>query len=257
VYLLQAMNLLNVILLEGENVVLFESESVYDYHIMNECIDQTDFAKRYKPLSIMEKIEITEPSVIDYHVKKYMQYFGINHVRGGSYSNVTPEQYEELQNEFKNSDMVKSFENLKYFFYDDIRYAIDRKVIESIEWLSDTIKIKSIVTKYKQKYAETICEPFELVFNNDIYKQYNQLLIYLMALHEKIPQIKKIECHYDYANPLEIFNRFIYSEYQVSDSDIEIARKLCDYYEYVAYCIINKCDELEFDLNHSNTKVDE
>lgn len=258
-YLLHGMKRLNVILLEGENVLLFESESMYDYQIMNECIEQNDFAKEHNPLSILEKIQITEPSMVDYYVKNYMQYFGINHVRGGSYDNVTPEQYESLQNEFKHLDIVKLLESLKYFVHDDARYTIDRKVIESIEWLSDTIKLKSSVIAYKQKYAQTIREPFELVFNEDINAKYKQLLLYLMALHEKIPLVKKIECEYmlNISNPIEIFNKFIADDYYVSNDDIEIANKLCDYYEYAAYCIINKCDELEFDINHANTILDE
>ena len=197
--------------------------------------------------------------MIDYYVKNYMQYFGINHVRGGSYMSVTPEQYESLQNEFKHLDIVKLFESLKYFVHDDTRYTIDRKVIESIEWLSDTIKLKTTVIAYKQKHTQIIREPFDLVFTEDINAKYKQLLMYLMALHEKIPLVKKIECEYmlSISNPIEIFNKFIADDYYVSNDDIEIANKLCDYYEYAAYCIINKCDELEFDINHANTILDE
>lgn len=251
-YLLHAMKLLNVILLEEENVILFESESMYDYQIMNDCIEQEDFAKEHKPLSILEKIKITEPTMIDYYVKNYMQYFGIDHVRGGSYMTVTPEQYERLKNEFKNSDMVKLFESLKYFVHDGVQYTIDRKVIESIEWLSDTIQLKSTVVYYKKKYEGMVSEPFDLLFSGDVTSKYDQLLVYLVALHEKIPNIKKIECEYDWyrSNPTEIFERFIRADCSVSDEDVKIANKLCDYYEYAAYCIINKCDELEFDINN-------
>ena len=253
------MNILNVILLENENVILFESENMYDYQIMNECIETCYFAKEHKPLSIIEKIQITDPLMIDYYVKNYMQYFGINHVRGGSYMTVTNEQYEALKNEFKNSDMVKLFESLKYFFHDGVKYTIDRNVIESIQWLSDTIKLKSTITQYKNKYARVIHEPFDLSFTTDIYPKYNQLLLHLTALHEKIPGVKNIECenvHYA-ANPAEIFNRFINSDCRVSEDDIQIANKVCDYFEYAAYCIINKCDELEFDINHDNSMLDE
>lgn len=249
----RTMQLLHVILLEHENVILFESETLYDFQIMNECIEKCDFAKEHPPLGIIEKIQITEPVMIDYYVKNYMQYYGINHVRGGSYMTVTNEQYEELQNEFKKSDAVKTLESLKYFVHDDRRYIIDRKVIESIEWLSDTIKLKSSVSEYKQKYTEIICEPFDLVLNREnFYMRYKQLLVYLAALSEKIPLVKNIECGYAsyLTNPAEIFNKFINVDYCVSDDDILIAKKLCDYYEYAAYCIINKCDELEFDINN-------
>jgi hypothetical protein len=245
------MKLLNVILLEDENVFLFESESMYDYQIMNECIETCDFTKQYKPLSIIEKIQITEPSMVDYYVKNYMQHFGINHVRGGSYMTVTTEQYKSLQNEFKHLDIVQFFENLKYFVHEGVRYAIDRKVIESIQWLSDTIKLKSTVIAYKQKHTQIIREPFDLVFTDEnVYPKYNQLLVVLNAVHEKIPLLKKIECEFYVTNPAEIFNKFIADDYCISTDDILIANKLCDYFEYAAYCIINKCDELEFDINN-------
>jgi len=243
------MQLLHVILLENENIILFESENIYDYQIMNECVDKCDFAKEHAPLSIIEKIQITEPVMIDYYVKNYMQYYGIDHVRGGSYITVTSEQCESLKNEFKHAERLKLLESLKYFVHNETRYTIDRSVVEQIQWLSDTIKLKSSVLEYKQKYMGMICEPFDLVFNHDIYAKYNQLLIYLLALHEKIPLLKKIECEYaTYTeNPAEIFTKFIGVDYCVSDDDILIANKLCDYFEYAAYCIINKCDELEFD----------
>jgi len=246
----RTMQLLHVILLESENIILFESENIYDYQIMNECVDKCDFAKEHAPLSIIEKIQITEPVMIDYYVKNYMQYYGIDHVRGGSYITVTSEQCEALKNEFKHADTVKLLESLKYFVHNDIRYTIDRSVVEQIQWLSDTIKLKSSVLEYKQKYMGMICEPFDLVFTHDIYAKYNQLLIYLLALHEKIPLLKKIECECYVKNPAEIFNKFIAADYCVSDDDILIANKLCDYFEYAAYCIINKCDELEFDINN-------
>jgi hypothetical protein len=258
VYLLHAMNILNVILLENENVVLFESANLYDYQIMNECIEMCDFAKEHKPLSIIEKIQITEPAMIDYYVKNYMQYFGINHVRGGSYMTITPEQYEILKTEFKHLDTVKLFENLKYFVRDGNKYTIDRNVIESIQWLSDTVKLKSTITQYENRYTRILQKSIDLVFNDDIYTKYNELLLYLIALHEKIPKVKKyIEYLYHAANPSEIFNKFINSEYRVSENDIQIATKLCEYFEYAAYCIINKCDELEFDINNESIYTSE
>jgi hypothetical protein len=245
------MQLLHVILLESENIILFESENIYDYQIMNECVDKCDFAKEHAPLSILEKIQIAETTMIDYYVKNYMQYYGINHVRGGSYMTVTNEQYEELKNEFKHTDAVKLLESLKYFAHNNVQYTIDRNVVEQIQWLSDSIKLKATVAYYKQKYQGMISGPFELVFNNEnVYPKYNKLLFYLDALHEKIPLLKKIECEYAsyLTNPAEIFNKFIDADYCVSDDDILIANKLCDYFEYAAYCIINKCDELIFDI---------
>jgi hypothetical protein len=226
---------------------------VYDYQIMQECVEQTDFAKENPPLIILEKLQITDINEIDTHVKKYMQYYGINHVRGGSYTSITQTQSEELQREFANSETIELLNSIKYVVYNKKTYTIDRNLITEIQWLSDTIKLKSTIALYTKNYPQIIIEA--LLFDKSIYDRYKELITILSSLHEKTNVAKmKYECFDHLVNPAEIFDRFIYATPTIHENDTEIATKLCDYFEYLTYCIINKCDELEFDINHWTCK---
>ena len=53
------------------------------------------FTKLYSPIKIIEKIETKDPFDEDKYVKIYMQKFGIENVRGGSYSNVELMNYQK------------------------------------------------------------------------------------------------------------------------------------------------------------------
>lgn len=44
-----------------------------------------DFVRKHKPVEIIEVVKIEDELDIDKHVKKYMLYFGIDNVRGGTY----------------------------------------------------------------------------------------------------------------------------------------------------------------------------
>lgn len=249
------MQLVNVILLENENVLLFPSETLYDYLIMSECVDKTDFAKENPPLIILEKIQTTDINEIDNYVKKYMQYYGINHVRGGSYTSITKTQYEELQREFANSETIELLNSLKYVVYNQKTYTIDRNMVTEIEWLSDTIKLKSTITLYKKNYPQIIIEP--LLFDKSTCDRYKELVAVLSCLHEKANFAKiKYEYVHHLIDPAEIFDKFIYATPTIDENSAEIASKLCDYFEYLSYCIINKCDELEFEISHAGIYAD-
>jgi hypothetical protein len=252
------MNMLNVILLENENIILFKSNKIYDYQIMNECIENTEFAKKHKPLIIIEKIPITDSLNIDDCVKNYMQYYGINHVRGGSYAKISKEQYEELRKEFCNVDAVKLFNDLKYFEHDGKSYPIDRNIIINIQWLMDSIHIKYNMNRYNQKYPHVILQPLAIFFSDHGVKEYSNLLVTMDAIIKKDIN-RKQECEYsDYLkNPYKLFDRLLFSNVEITSEDITIAKTICDYYEYLAYCIINKCDELEFEINHYNVPDNE
>jgi hypothetical protein len=243
------MEIVNVILLENENILFFTSENMYDYLIMKESIDKTDFAKKNTPLIILEKIQITDINEIETHVKKYMQYYGIDNVVGGSYTATTKAQSEELQREFANSETIELLNSLKYYVHNRKTYTIDRNLITEIQWLSDTIKLKSTITLYTKNYPQIIIE--QLLFDNSIYDRYKELILVLSSLHKKTNFAKTKYEHFDHlVNPDRIFDKFIHATQTIDQNDIEIASKLCDYFEYLSYCIINKCDELEFDINH-------
>jgi hypothetical protein len=250
--------MIHVILLEDENVILFESEQHYDYQVMNECVEKNEFAKKHKPLIFLEKIPITESTNIDDHVKQYMKYYGINHVRGGSYMDISKEQYEALQKEFCNMDTLELFNSLKYFVHENVQYAIDRTTIAKIQWLMDSIQMKYYMEKYNQTYPHTIHHPLSIFFNEHGVKEYSNILILMDGISKK-NIATKLQCEYsNYVKfPYKLFDNLLFSNREITYEEYSIAKSVCDYFEYLAYCIINKCDELEFDIQPYNVPDNE
>ncbi len=64
------------------------------------------WTKLYKPISILEHFESRDKFIEDTWTKKYMDLYGIDNVRGGSYSNVilTEWQIKILEDEFKTAN---------------------------------------------------------------------------------------------------------------------------------------------------------
>ncbi len=65
-----------------------------------------EWTKLYKPIGILECFESDDKFIEDKYTKKYMDLYGIQNVRGGSYSNVRLEDYQIkcLRNEFATSN---------------------------------------------------------------------------------------------------------------------------------------------------------
>lgn len=78
--------LLYVILLKNDKIFLHLSRSVSENQILLEATALFDFVRNNPPVRIIENIMIENTFMIDYHVKKHMDCFGIDNVRGGSYS---------------------------------------------------------------------------------------------------------------------------------------------------------------------------
>jgi predicted GIY-YIG superfamily endonuclease len=64
------------------------------------------WTKIYKPIMILENFESDNKFIEDILTKKYMEIYGIENVRGGSYSNIILRdwQIKALKHEFKTAD---------------------------------------------------------------------------------------------------------------------------------------------------------
>ncbi len=62
----------------------------------------SEWTKKYKPIKVIESYDISDGAEEDICTKKYMQKFGINNVRGGSYSKIILDDYKisALEDEF-------------------------------------------------------------------------------------------------------------------------------------------------------------
>jgi hypothetical protein len=85
---------LYVILLEDNNIGLHASIETDMEKVKIEFEIMNDFAKIHKPIAVTEMVEIGQDfELIDLNVKKYMKEYGMEKVRGGSYSAVILPSY--------------------------------------------------------------------------------------------------------------------------------------------------------------------
>ena len=82
------MFLLHVLLLTEDKLFLHGSSTIStdDSVIMLECEIMHEYLQKYKPLRILESIVLRQTCEIDFIVKKHMKCYGIDNVRGGSYT---------------------------------------------------------------------------------------------------------------------------------------------------------------------------
>jgi hypothetical protein len=82
------MFLLHVLLLTEDKLFLHGSSTTTDNDsaIMLECEIMHEYLRKYKPLRILESIALRQTCEIDFIVKKHMKCYGIDNVRGGSYT---------------------------------------------------------------------------------------------------------------------------------------------------------------------------
>ena len=76
---------LYIIKLEQDKYLIHFDNEKTDKEIILECEIYYDYAKKYKPLSIIEKNNLLDFFDIDKTVKYYMYLYGYANVRGGSY----------------------------------------------------------------------------------------------------------------------------------------------------------------------------
>jgi hypothetical protein len=97
------MFVLHVLLLTEDKLFLHGSSTVStnDAVILLECEIMHEYLQKYKPLRILESIALRQTCEIDFFVKKYMKCYGIDNVRGGSYTNfeLTNDEKEFIERE--------------------------------------------------------------------------------------------------------------------------------------------------------------
>jgi hypothetical protein len=143
-----------VIMLENDNIFLYTTtHNAQPSVIYLECMVLHDFVKKHKPLQIIEVIPLNNTLDIDYNVKKYMQHFGIEHVRGGSYSNeiLSPNTIQTLNAEI-NTDFYTIFkENEMINTINDIYCGRNSKFIwNEVNVNNEKRNIQNDLHKYKQ-----------------------------------------------------------------------------------------------------------
>jgi hypothetical protein len=279
---------LYILQLENDKILLHISSNnnLDNDYLFLQCQIIYEFAKENKPIKIMDIMKLSTLIEVDYYVKRYMLYYGIYNVRGGSYMNneIQPDVYKFLENELlldsieidedsdifsqiyykysqyneiqlrKENDFLKNqidYMKSKQIFYDSLcnslkihnsNFSIRQDIFTELDWMKNIIHSNS----------------FEKLENTQIYRYRTILKIFeqikktFLILNEKLPDFEPILF---LQNPSTIFDSFFYHRdkmrafaHKQVENLIEVADLVLSKFEYMSYFIINRMDEIEYDL---------
>lgn len=294
--------ILYVISLENEKWILHMSKQTIPEKIFMECKLLYSFAKTNIPMNVHESINITSELEIDMYVKKYMSFYGIENVRGGSYSTegladhllrtlyhelgysfpVIETELDIIENIMNNceylpklpkNDIEKlkshveeklndyyvtkaAYDSVKSCQIDDNLVEIDRTFINDLYWISNISLFNYDVPAYK--------------INEDIHTNYQRILKTMNAIYNIFMKLYprtdgndvkgdclSFEPTIYLQKPYVCLDNYVYhlkNKTPINDYDYDKMKELLSVYEYMFYIIINKKDELEFDLSTFTTK---
>jgi hypothetical protein len=121
---------LYIIELENNKYFLHVSLPIYTELLFKECSLLFNFVKNNPPVFLINTIEINDVLEIDHHIKHFMRTYGIENVRGGSYTDeiLSSQQIDLLKKEItisffdydKKNDMVEEIiQKYQYQGFDD------------------------------------------------------------------------------------------------------------------------------------------
>lgn len=144
------LKILYVLSLEENKYFVYYTISGQYEAVMLECQLLNPFVRKYKPKNVMEQKSYVELEDIDKYVKKYMNIFGIENVRGGSYSNENLEDFQIKALE-KELYFLKTHENnnndMYLFLYKEILnykdiHEIEKFDIQKNKYIEDTRELE-------------------------------------------------------------------------------------------------------------------
>lgn len=275
--------------LDGNHYIVHPSVKNEETAIIRECKIIYDWARDYEPIAVCESfyLEQDTPIAIDYFVKKYMQIYGIDNVRGGSYyqSELSEFQKKVLEYEFtipqiinKNTIFLKDYaENYadephldtaiasiqnkwstKTELLESLRQApgnvlIDRSFIGKMEWLKNTMDLIVMTKSYNHQYHTE----FPPIMNHDFMQRYQSLIPCLKHLYKQGRQMRDnivFEPMIYLEHPEFLFDVIMYHSQTKSVEAVNeayaSAMKLYERFEYMMYLVINRSDELIFDIEN-------
>lgn len=239
-----------VLLLEKNRYFIYRSYNKMniDFQLFIEFEICYDFPKLYKPLNIVEIIPEENSFHLDYIVKKYMIKYGIENVRGGSYSQtiLSEKQTEMLQFELSS---VSKYENYKEKLNSFI--VINENSKEEFNWLRDICN--TIYSEYEYKYEnkKKYIEFYKNTIlwqkqNNSILQRYSKLLETCKYIH----RIYNKEFHEDtvdhvyFKHPEFLLDTFFLHKYQIDSVKMCEVGTFCDMMLFMTEKIIDRISNL-------------
>lgn len=280
--------LLCIILLENEKLFLYVSATKDDSLVLQECLISYDFVRNNLPVQILKKIHIQNIIEVDFYVKRNMLEIGIDKVRGGTYSmeilpdfllktlelelsasldkykkeqdvfndiyrKYTPEFLANIEEREKEVETIKK-ELDKYNSILETKRLLDndnkitRGVLTEIEWTIN--KCISLEEEFNKNGKLEKSMPCTLEIN-----RYKKLLgifkTLLSTFREHIDKPLLFQHMILLENPQFLLDTIFYNTEYITEENqwFSEIRLVLEKYEYMAYSIINKCDEYEFDLS--------
>lgn len=262
--------------LSGDKKFLYSSFTKNENEIILEATIYYDYLKTFPIISIYEKREERTGFDIDTYTKEYMYYYGIDNVRGGTYSSeILSKQVEEvLLQELKTVDIFdqKPKEYLLYLIIDHYKkrlqnkneiykeienvnqrrtqYRIEKTRLDSLKPHIPSIymfedRLKQLIYEYKE-----VCHTEDLYVCMDRIQNYKPICKQMKQIYkticqhfpEKIDTDEHRELATYYKNPEFLFDNLIY---RGAFGSLE---KVCNMWIYFANIIINRIAEYEFDI---------
>lgn len=257
---------------KSDSQFIIEAELYYDY------------LKKYKPISIIKRYDTEDRFDVDKYVKFFMLEYGIDYVRGGSYSdeflsesqttillselnsvssnnltrqredtvNTLIETYEfrkmskdEIQ--LERETLEKTLETYKKEKTELESIRIDGSQITShIQWIS--FACSQIIEIYNTNNGNTFLSK---LVKKEFIEKYKEVLVSLKMVYTICKKNDYFSCIDDIyiKYPQFLLDDFFYHLHRIHISNyMTQVEELCKTYEHMANIIINKMDEKTFDV---------
>ena len=285
-----------ILKLTDDNIFVYYSDNVkYDHEnaklyktdaqIMLEAEIYYDYVKKYKPLSIIAKMQIVNVFDIDIYVKLYMLEYGVDHVRGGTYyEEKLPDYLEkalyseletasserkpkhillvnEIINDYANKQMtgdeIKAEKALLETTYD--KYKKEKKeydaihinsshIFEQLLWLKSVCSQNIEINNNNKK--STFLTKINNYENSEKYKKLLADFKTVREIYRLTEHPYKTDCNPFVKYPQFLLDDFFYHWHRIHieeyTKEIDV---LCRTYEYMTNVIINRMDERKFDVS--------
>jgi hypothetical protein len=262
-----------VLQLEHDCWFLHLSEDTNKSTVMYQCQTFYEFVMLHPPIKIYETIPVDKTGLSKHTLnaitKTYMEYFGIDHVRGGIYTDVILPEYlrktveleiafsqEQYLTQFSIYDKVRALPTptLDDFIKQTNSYAelvnlgykqITTDICTELEWLTTIINDYD----YDETKEKQISGIVPICKENTI--RYENLLQILATLRDKYYQLDEdkiqVESSVFIKQPRFVFDFFLF---HCSKNDLETrktaALDLLSKFEFMAYTLLNVLDVMEF-----------
>ena len=256
-----------------------------DEELCDEASVKYDFVSMNNIICVYERISIDDTLMIDFHVKRYMRYHGIDNVRGGTYNQLfftskivdklTDEIFYDYHKGIEENARIRSLINVI-----KTKPILERNnVYTSIMVKMNMLKkaenmIENIKYVYKDNNKETIdretCAILEDLINrincgsysiSELEKhhlnEFQRVISFFPYIHEnfnKLDQHTKLTMNPELLtlNATTLLEPLCEGENQLlfDKEYLNMALKILNHYKYMVNCIINRSDEYEFDIEY-------